>query len=136
MSLKPTDSHLRSGKLSEYERMEIGLAYFEPRKVVAEAIIAAYNDPEWPWQKCDGCTFVSEAGSPKGTKFAPCVMHDHLCWLAAKGETPEERDRLRRHADRMFRWAMQDYGKTWSFRWRRWCGVRLGWWCWVRWGAA
>ena len=124
---------LTKSDVDEYMRMQLLCAYYEPRPVVKAAIEAAYNDPIWAWYNCDGCTLVSEMGSPRGYKYPPCVMHDHLCELVRRGKI------TRAYADKLFLWAMIDFGMPLlcALPWRsavgRWAGVRLAWLCWGKW---
>jgi hypothetical protein len=117
----------------EYTTMEESLAFYDPRRAVVDAILAAYNDPEWDWRKCDGCTVVSECGYPKGFRHPVCVCHDRYCWLADRATTKEERARLRREGDRLLYWGHRDYGEPWVRAAGRWLGVRLYWHCIARW---
>jgi hypothetical protein len=119
--------HLHWNVEDEYQRMELSLALYQPRNEVASGIIAAYNDPDWPWTKCDGCTGVSEAHFPRGYRFPPCVCHDHCCWLASLAETVAERNRLRREGDALFYKAMRDYRVNPIRAAARWAGVRGYW---------
>ena len=130
---------LTKSDVDEYMRMQLLCAYYEPRPVVDNEIKAAYDDKDWDWRKCDGCTAVCEMGSPKGYRYPPCVMHDHLCYLVRKGQI------TRAFADKLFYWAMVDFGMpVWAaLPWRsaggRWLGVRVAWlgfskWKWIFWG--
>jgi len=117
----------------EYQRMQLALLLYRPRRDVVEAVRAAYNDPSWSWAESDGCTAVSEAHSPKGKKFWPCVMHDHQCELARRAPNWEEHKRVRLYGDNLFYKANVDFGMS-RFRaaWR-WRGVRGAWLTYYRW---
>ena len=110
----------------EYQKMLLSLALYRPRASVYNAIQSAYTDPEWDWTKCDGCSFVSEMHFPPGFRFPACVMHDWYYQRVRDGKTK------RRFADKMFRYAMIDYGVNPARAWIRWAGVRLGGWKAVR----
>lgn len=106
----------------EYERMLYMLALYEPDEEVATWIKRAYDDKEWDWKKCDGCTGVDECHSPKGMKFPPCVMHDYLRWLVKKGRmTIGKCDWLFLKAQRQFRvWAPKAWWRYLTVRWPAW----------------
>jgi len=127
---------LTKSDADEYMRMQLLCAYYEPRPVVDNEIKAAYNDKEWDWydrKKSNGCDCVDEMGSPKGYRYPPCVMHDHLCELVRRGMI------TRAYADKLFYWAMVDFGmpRIVALPWRsamgRWAGVRLAWLFWYKW---
>jgi len=127
---------LTTSKDDEYQRYQLLTAYYEPREVVKTALFDSYNDKEWDWydrKKCDGCTLVDEMGSPKGYRYPPCVLHDHLCELVRRGEI------TRAYCDKLFFWAQIDFGMPLlcALPWRsavgRWAGVRLAWWFWGKW---
>jgi len=125
--------HLRmTTDQDEYQKMEESLAFRQPRRAVVDAIIAAYNDPEWDWRKCDGCTVVTECGYPKGFRFPPCVAHDHACWKSRKAKTIRERERIRSYGDKILYWGHVDYGQRWRAGFR-WLGVRVPWLLWGLW---
>lgn len=117
----------------ERRRMQLMLKLYRPRAEVKKAIHDAYNDPRWDWTKCDGCTLVDEAHSPKGTRFPPCVMHDHWCWKADQAKTIEEARRIRRKGDKLFFQANMDFRINPARAGIRWTGVRLYWLLWVMW---
>ena len=105
----------------EYSQMLLALDFYDPRPAVREWIMAAYHDPNWDWEGCDGCTMVSEARFPKGYKYPPCVMHDYIC------ENWKRLGVTRAFGDLMFFYAMIDF-KMWPPKaiWR-WAGVRSYW---------
>jgi len=130
---------LTKSDVDEFMRCQLLVALYEPRPVVKDAIKAAYNDKGWDWTKSDGCTGVDEAHSPKGYRFPCCVAHDHGCELVRRGKI------TRAYADKLFLWAMIDFGMPlWAaLPWRsavgRWLGVRVAWlgwgkWHWLLWG--
>jgi len=117
----------------EYLKMQLSIQLFQPSEVVKTAILEAYHDPNWPWQKSDGCTGVSEIYFPKGFKFPPCVMHDHKCHLASLAKTRKERNVLRLEGDNLLYLANRDYGVSRIRSKARWLGVRIYWNFWGRW---
>jgi len=117
-------------EVDEYKRMELALLVMRPRETVKRAIIDAYNDPKWDWEQSDGCTMVSEMYSPPGTKFWPCVMHDHECWKSRQAKTLKEACEIRRNGDQLFFDGMLDYGVNPLRAKCRWMGVRTAWKTW------
>lgn len=111
----------------EYKRMLLALALYEPRPDVAHRIKEAYDSLDWDWTKCDGCTGVSEAHSPPGTKYWPCVGHDFDCWWASLSATKKIRNWRRRQGDQRFYFGMLDFGMNPVRAWGRWVGVRTYW---------
>jgi hypothetical protein len=112
----------------EYNRMELSLALYQPRKEVAHWIMQAYTDPAWDWRKSDGCTGVSECHFPKGMRFPPCVMHDYLRWLVKQGVMSVGK------CDRLFYQAQVDYrvSRLRSFI-RAWFVRYPAWYLWHKW---
>jgi len=119
--------HLSVEPVDDKQRMEISLVLYEPRREVVDAMLAAYNDPDWDYKKSDGCTLVSELHFPPGSKFPPCVLHDHWCWKASQAKTRKEADKIRRAGDTLFFRAMLDYGVNPVRAAARWSGVRFYW---------
>lgn len=117
----------------EYQRMQLSLLFYRPRGLVLAAIRAAYHDSTWDWEKCDGCTGVSELHFPKGYRFPPCVMHDHKCELARRAPTWRDHCNARAHGDELFLLANQDYCVNPARCILRYHGVRLYWLFWRRW---
>lgn len=116
----------------EYKRMLLSLDLYQPRLEVYNIILEAYTERgEWDWRKCDGCSCVSEMHFPPGFRFPPCVAHDYLCYLGETGQAllcnPDLGPVTRRYSDKIFRWAMGDYGVNPARKWARWLGVRLAW---------
>jgi len=117
----------------EYQRMLLALLLYRPRRDVVEAVRAAYNDPSWSWTESDGCTAVSEAHSPKGKKFWPCVMHDHQCELARRAPNWKEHCRIRLGGDNLFYKANVDFGMSRARAYIRYVWVRRAWYLYYRW---
>lgn len=105
----------------EYSQMLLALDFYNPRPSVAHWIMRAYNDPEWNWKGCDGCTGVSEARFPKGYKYPPCVMHDFFC------ENWKRLGLSREFGDWMFFLAMIDFKMHQARAVWRYAAVRAYW---------
>jgi len=121
---------LQASREDEKRRMMLMLQLYVPRQSVYDAVLKAYNDPDWDWyEESDGCTGVTELHSPKGFRFPPCVLHDYYCYLASKAKTLKEAQYIRFIGDKMFFFANIDFRAS---TWRsvlRWAGVRLWWLC-------
>ena len=114
----------------EIVKFELSLALYEPPADVAAWLKRAYYSTKWDWQRCDGCTGVSEAHFPEGYKFPPCVGHDHDCDLATWEPDHKKAMKLRAYGDKMFYKANRAYGMSRVRAAGRWVGVRT-YWLWI-----
>jgi hypothetical protein len=118
----------------EYDWVISQLAAFRVRPDVERYIQQAYNSCDWDWTKCDGCTGVCEVGVPKGSgyKSIPCVLHDFL-----RNEYVRKGKMSIGECDRLFRYAMEDFGWHGLVSSVRWFAVRWIFWpLWFKWRKA
>lgn len=128
-------ANLLDAEQDEYTRMQYFILLYDLPAEIRHDLLEAYDTKTdwWDWTKCDGCTAVHEAHSPRGMKFPPCVRHDFDCERAEQAKTHKEAMQIRWEGDNRFYRIMKAFRTGWFHAARRWLGVRTYWTLWGRW---